>query len=152
MDRYFATRATIEDELIKTQLVRFCDYAGLCGVKLFRKTLLTLENAGYSLAYINTNGQPTTRQNATQCKLTKQPAKRFIFCQPVNKTDLLRAKILAEKQIFLADFAMSKGAIISSISKIRGEFLRQNKTIAPIKGSDGKTVAGYRLVLLSGSQ
>ena len=149
MDR-LGVRIAIEDELHKTGDVSYNDYAGLCCIAMFRKTLQRLQNAGYSLTYQNVKGQPAANSNCITCKLVTKPAQRVNFYAKHDKEAHIKNILLNTGVFYINDWDCSKIYLVRIISKIRHALLKQNKTIAPILGVRGRAAIGYRLVQLSG--
>ena len=149
MDR-LGVRIAIEDELHKTGNVSYNDYAGLCGIAMFRKTLQRLQNAGYALAYQNVKGQPATNSNCIVCRLLTKPAQRVDFCAKHDRETYIKNILFSTGVFYIKDWDCTRMYLVRIISKIRHELLKQNKTIAPILGGRGGAAIGYRLVQLSG--
>ena len=149
MDR-LGVRIAIEDELHKTGDVSYSDYAGLCCIAMFRKTLQRLQNAGYSLTYQNVKGQPAANSNCIMCKLVDKPAQRVNFYAKHDREAHIKNILLNTGVFYINDWDCSKIYLVRIISKIRHALLKQNKTIAPILGVRGRAAIGYRLVQLSG--
>ena len=149
MDRELV-KVAIEDELFKTSEVSYNDYAGLCGIAMFRKTLQRLQNAGYNLTYQNAKGQPATNSNCIVCRLSTKPAQRVNFYAKHDRETYIKNILLNTGVFYINDWDCSKGYLARIISKIRHALLKQNKTIAPILGGRGRAAIGYRLVQLSG--
>lgn len=78
MDR-LDVRIAIEDELHKTGDVSYNDYAGLCGIVMFRAALHTLKDVGYELVGFNIGGQQTSINNCIVCQLKTKPVKRWVL-------------------------------------------------------------------------
>ena len=149
MDR-LDVRIVIEDELHKTGDVSYNDYAGLCCIAMFRATLQRLQNAGYSLTYQNVKGQPAANSNCITCKLVTKPAEHWDFTWGQNKKDYVKGVLLSNGYFYLSRWDLSKGYLQRLVSKLRHEFLKDGKTIAPEYGGKSKALIGYRLVQLSG--
>ena len=143
-------KVAIEDELFKTDEVSYNDYAGLCGIAMFRKTLQRLQNAGYNLTYQNVKWQPAANSNCITCKLVTKPAQLVNFCAKRDRETYIKNILFSTGVFYINDWGCSKGYLGRIISKIRHELLKQNKTIAPILGGRGRAAIGYRLVQLSG--
>lgn len=144
-------KVAIEDELHKTGDVSYNDYAGLCCIAMFRKTLQRLQNAGYALAYQNVKGQPATNSNCIVCRLLTKPAQRVNFYAEHDRETYIKNILFSTGVFYINDWGCSKKYLVRIISKIRHELLKQNKTIAPILGVRGRAAIGYKLVQLSGS-
>ena len=143
-------KVAIEDELFKTGDVSYNDYAGLCGIAMFRATLQRLQNAGYSLTYQNVKGQPAANSNCITCKLVTKPAQRVNFYAKHDRETYIKNILFSTGVFYINDWDCSKIYLVRIISKIRHALLKQNKTIAPILGGRGRAAIGYRLVQLSG--
>ena len=149
MDR-LGVQIAIEDELHKTGDVSYNDYAGLCGIAMFRATLQRLQNAGYSLTYQNVKGQPAANSNCITCKLVTKPAERVDFYAKHDREAHIKNILLNTGVFYINDWDLSKGYLQRLVSKLRHEFLKDGKTIAPEYGGKSKALIGYRLVQLSG--
>ena len=143
-------KVAIEDELFKTSEVSYNDYAGLCGIAMFRAALHTLKDVGYELVGFNIGGQQTSINNCIVCQLKTKPAKRWVFSIDESRYNQVKGVLLSSGYFYLHNWSHSKHYLQRIISQLRREFLKENKTIAPIFGVRGRAAIGYRLVQLSG--
>ena len=111
-------RIAIEDELHKTGEVSYNDYAGLCGIFMFRTTLQRLQNAGYALTYQNIKGQPATNSNCIVCRLSTKPAERVNFYAKHDRDTYIKNILFSTGVFYIKDWDCSKGYLVKIISKI----------------------------------
>lgn len=143
-------KVAIEDELFKTSEVSYNDYAGLCGIAMFRAALHTLKDVGYELVGFNIGGQQTSINNCIVCQLKTKPAKRWVFSIDESRYNQVKGVLLSSGYFYLHNWSYSKHYLQRIISQLRREFLKDNKTITPEYGARGRAAIGYKLVQLSG--